>query len=357
MFDRRADSTANLRSRSSSDSARKRKKEGGRSRPRQPQPLGWPTILVAFSIYGGFLLVTWFHEELPAWLLLPFGAYLVAWHGSLQHEVVHGHPTPLGWLNRLLVFPNLALWLPFEHYRESHIRHHRDEWLTDPLEDPESWYLTAEGWAAKSRFTQCLLWINNTVAGRLLIGPLLVVGRFLFSELKALAAGTFKWRAWLLNLISAGLVLTWITACGLSLWAYLLFFVYPGTSLSLLRSFAEHRARSAVGERTLIVEASIPMALLYLNNNLHAVHHSFPGEPWFRLPAIWREERERLLAQNGGYRFSGYAEIVARYLLWPKEDLVHPAHSGRQQGDRDKPWIQAGSEELQEDALLPSRSG
>jgi len=325
---------------------------------RRPRSVGWPTILVAFLIYGGFALVTWFHEHLAAWLLLPLGAYLVAWQGSLQHEVVHGHPTRWPWLNRLLIFFNLGLWLPFEHYRESHIRHHRDEWLTDPLEDPESWYLTAEHWGKCHRFLRGLLWINNTVAGRLLVGPPLVVGRFFQGELQALLAGNFQWRAWLLNLVSATLLLAWVTlACGMSFWAYLLLFAYPGTSLTLLRSFAEHRARPAAAERTLVVEASIPMALLYLNNNLHAVHHSFPGEPWFRLPAIWRRERERLLAQNGDYRFSGYAEIVARYLLWPKEGPVHPASSEAALSWNDMPAEETAPEALQGLGCLRYRSG
>jgi fatty acid desaturase len=296
------------------------------SNARSLPAVGWPTILVALVIYSAFMLVTWFHNRLPVWLLLPLGAYLVAWHGSLQHEVIHGHPTSLPWLNRLLVFPNLVLWLPFEHYRESHIRHHREEWLTDPLEDPESWYLTTARWSESSSWLRSLLWINNTVAGRLLIGPLLILGYFLQSELYALRRGSFHWRAWLINILSCTLVLTWVVViCGLSFWSYLLFFVYPGTSLTLLRSFAEHRARPEPSERTVVVEASLPLALLYLNNNLHAVHHSYPGEPWFRLPEIWKRQKKRLLAQNGNYRFSGYAEIIARYFLWPKEGLIHPA--------------------------------
>lgn len=293
------------------------------TRPRRG--IGWPTLLVAAGIYGGFGLVTWFHAALPWWLLALLGGLLVAWHGSLQHEVVHGHPTRLAWFNRLLVLPSLWLWLPFERYRESHIRHHRDERLTDPLEDPESWYLTPERWAAAGRPLRLLLWVNNTLLGRLVLGPPLVVGRFLLGELRALAAGRLDLRAWAMNLLGGALVLGWVVGvCGLGLLEYLLLFVYPGIALTLLRSFAEHQARPAVGERTVVVEAGAPMALLYLNNNLHAAHHAFPNEPWFRLPAIWRAERARLLAGNGGYRFSGYAEIAARYLLWPKERVVHP---------------------------------
>ena len=66
------------------------------------------------------------------------------------------------------------------------------------------------------------------------------------------------------------------------------------------------------------------MSLLFLNNNLHALHHAEPGLAWYRLPARYRERREELLAKNGGYRYGGYGEIVLRYLLWPKENPRHP---------------------------------
>ena len=52
-----------------------------------------PTILLAVLIYGAWGLVTWWHAALPTWLLVCAGGWLVAWHGSLQHETIHGHPT------------------------------------------------------------------------------------------------------------------------------------------------------------------------------------------------------------------------------------------------------------------------
>ena len=86
----------------------------------------WPTLLVAAVIYGGYGLLTFTYHSLPWWLLLPAGGFLLAWHGSLQHEVVHGHPTRWRWLNRALVFPSLWPWMPFEVYADTHLRHHHD---------------------------------------------------------------------------------------------------------------------------------------------------------------------------------------------------------------------------------------
>ena len=144
----------------------------GQDPPRLLKRVAWPTLLVAAAVYGGFGLATWYHQALPWWLLLPLGGYLVAWHGSLQHEVVHGHPTPWNWVNEALVFPSLWLWLPFRLYRVTHLDHHNDEILTDPARDPESFYVAAVDWDRMAPLGRAYFRIANTPAGRLLIQPL-----------------------------------------------------------------------------------------------------------------------------------------------------------------------------------------
>lgn len=291
------------------------------------QRIEWPTVAVAVALYSSFGLLTWYATVLPWWLVLPAGGYLVAWHGSLQHEAVHGHPTRWAWLNELLVLPSLWLWLPFRIYRETHLRHHVDAWLTDPMEDPESYYVTAEQWQRSGPWARRFLWARNTLAGRLLLEPAACMLRFWRREAQRLLNGDFsRLPAWLLHAAGCALVLVWVLwVCGLPFWTYVALFVYPGLSLTLLRSFLEHQARPEVAARTAIVESGAVFSLLYLNNNLHALHHAEPGVPWYRLRALYRARRDTLLAANGGYRYSGYAEIVARYLLWPKEYAVQTA--------------------------------
>ncbi|MEO3430571.1 fatty acid desaturase [Pelagibius sp. CAU 1746] len=292
-----------------------------------PRRLEAPTLLVALAIYGGFGALTWFHAALPWWVLLPLGAYLVAWHGSLQHEVTHGHPTPSALANELLVLPSLWLWVPFRRYRDSHLAHHDDAHLTDPLEDPESYYLDAANWAAAGPLTRTFLRVHNTLAGRLLFGPLRCVVLFWKGEIARALGGDFGHaKAWAIHAAGVALVLAWVVGvCGLPLWQYLLFFVYPGISLSLLRSFLEHQARPEVTERSVIIEAGPLMSLLFLNNNLHLVHHDKPGLAWYRIPALYRQRRALFLASNGGYFFKGYGEVFRRYFLRAKEQPLHPA--------------------------------
>ena len=298
----------------------------GADAARRPERVEWPTLAVAAAVYGGFGLATWYHEALPWWLLLPLGGYLVAWHGSLQHEAVHGHPTPWAWLNEALVFPSLGLWLPFRLYRVSHLTHHNDQDLTEPARDPESFYVAAADWDRLGPLERATFWTVNTLAGRLLIEPLRCVWRLLAHEAPRLARGdAAHLTPWLLHLAGAALVLVWVLwVCAMPLFDYLVLFAFPGLSLTLLRSFLEHQARPEPGARSVLVEAGWPLALMFLNNNLHALHHAEPGLAWYRLPARYRARREELLAGNGGYRYGGYLEIAARYLVKPKEHPRYP---------------------------------
>lgn len=295
-----------------------------------PARIEWPTVCVAVAIYAGFGLLTWFYEALPWWLVVPLGGYVVAWHGSLQHEAVHGHPTPWPAVNEASVLPSLWLWLPFRIYRESHLAHHSSD-LTDPLGDPESFYVTPDGWSRLGRVGRALLWAHNSLAGRLVLGPPLAAWRLLADEARRLARGDSSHGvAWVLHLGGSALVLVWaLWVCRVPLFEYLAFFVYPGVSLTLLRSFLEHRASPEPPARTVVVESSPVLSLMFLNNNLHVVHHDEPGTAWYRLPARYRERRSELLARNGGYLYRGYAQIAARYLLRAKEHPAHPLRAAQ----------------------------
>ena len=109
-----------------------------------------PTWGVAVAIYGSWVLLTLHWASVPAWVAVPAMGWLLAWHGSFQHETIHGHPTRSRWINSILGGVPLAIWLPYELYRSSHIVHHRDEDLTIPAVDPESYYVPADDWMLKT---------------------------------------------------------------------------------------------------------------------------------------------------------------------------------------------------------------
>ncbi len=294
--------------------------------PPRAEAVEWPTVALAGAIHGGWAALTLAFTALPLVLSAPAAAWLIAWHSSLQHEIIHGHPTRSRRLNRALGSAPLSLWLPFERYRVSHLLHHNDERLTDPLDDPESCYWTPEDWARLGRTGRLLVRAQSRLAGRLIIGPAWSMLRFWRQEAALVAAGdAMARRAWLRHLAACGAVLAWVWGvCGITPWVYLAAFVYPGTALLMLRSFAEHRAEVAVARRTAVVEGPPLLALLFLNNNLHAAHHAQPTIPWYRLPDWYRAHRATLIEGNGGLVYRGYGALLRRFLLAPHDRSDHP---------------------------------
>ncbi|MCM2403409.1 fatty acid desaturase [Rhizobium sp. S153] len=288
----------------------------------------WPTVILAVVIYGGFLAVTWWWQSPPVLLVVVIGAWLIAWQGSLQHEVIHGHPTRNQWTNDAIGWPPISLWLPYTIYKESHLVHHRDEYLTDPIEDPESYYLTQVAWNAMGSVGQMLSRWNTTLLGRLTIGPAVMLFVFLTQEaLMILRGDRQRGMIWLRHGLGVAAVLYWVLyICGMPFWLYLFGFVYAGAALSRLRSYAEHRYADSYEERTAIVENSPLFGLLFLYNNLHVLHHERPGVPWYHIPALYRRDREALVALNGGLLYDGYLDVARRYLLTPHHDPRHPHH-------------------------------
>jgi fatty acid desaturase len=249
----------------------------------------------------------------------------VTLHSSLQHEALHGHPTRSAALNEALVFLPLGLLFPYRRFKSLHLKHHHNAALTDPYDDPESFYYAVADWHRVPAWLQAILDFNNTFLGRFLIGPLVMLVGFVASEVRLVQKG--EWhvlRAWAHHILGVCLVFGWTLAvCGIEVWVYVVA-AYLGLSILTVRTFAEHQAHEAPGARTVIVEASPVFGLLFLNNNLHYVHHEHPRVPWYALPALYRSRREEFLAANESYTFAGYGEMLRRYLFRRKSPVPHP---------------------------------
>ncbi|WP_260591582.1 fatty acid desaturase [Sphingomonas sp. TF3] len=281
----------------------------------------WPTALVAGTIYGAWSALTLWHDALPLPVLLLLGGWIVAWHGSLQHETIHGHPTSIPAINQAIGFVPLSLWLPYACYRRSHIAHHASPAITDPLADPESRYVDRHrgvAWLAAR--------LQSTLFGHMLIGPPIAIVRFLIDEGRraALDPGAVL-RDWVPHLGAVMLLLAWLDWVGLGLASYCAYFVYPGMALTALRSHAEHRADLTTPSRAATVERGGLLALLFLNNNLHAAHHARPGLAWYRLPAYHRRNRTQLIPP-GAVVYDGYGQILRRFALRSHDAPLHPTH-------------------------------
>ncbi|MEM6440595.1 MAG: fatty acid desaturase [Pseudomonadota bacterium] len=287
-----------------------------------------PTWLALALCYAAWGLATGWVAGLPApfgWLWAPITALAAAFHASLQHEALHGHPTRSAALNEALVFPALGLLYPYRRFKDLHLRHHHDERLTDPYDDPETWYLAEGDLAALPRPLRWALEANRTLLGRMILGPLLGTWALIRQDLPGLLRGDPRVRdAWLRHAAGVALALGWLLWQGLSPLAYLALAALPGAALIYVRTFVEHRAAEQPSHRSAVIEAGRFWSLLFLNNNLHAVHHAEPSLPWHRLPDRYAARRGEVLAGNGGYAHEGYGDVFRRWLLRPREPLAHP---------------------------------
>ena len=290
----------------------------------------WPTLLLVCLVYSGWFLTVAMYPHWPTWIVIAAAVLFATLHSSLQHEILHGHPTRWRAANRLMAIVPLSLWLPYERYRQAHLLHHIDEHLTDPLDDPETFYWTAADWARLGWFSRTMLKLQSCLLGRVIIGPFWIVARFLGVEAGRLIRNEANVRAvWAEHLAWSVPVIAWVTlVAGMPVWFYLLAIVMPSTGILLIRSFAEHRAVPETRERIAIVENSWLLGPLFLFNNLHSVHHEKPTLPWYRYNAWYRQNRQRLLSENGALVYNTYFDVARRYLLSSHDVLVHPIRHG-----------------------------
>jgi fatty acid desaturase len=288
------------------------------------KPLEWPTLLLLGLTYLVWAMGTVIWDQ-SAVLSILLTSVAIAQFSSLQHEALHGHPTPYAAVNELLVFPALIVFLPYRRFRDTHLQHHHDPALTDPYDDPESNYLDPDTWAKMSRMGKVLFRWNNTLAGRMILGPILGTAQFLGADLAKLRTGDAQVAmAWAVHLIGVVIVGVWLAALGaMPVWAYLLC-IYFALALLRIRTFLEHRAHDLCRARTVVIEDRGPLSVLFLNNNLHVVHHMHPNVPWYRLPALYASRKAHFLRRNEGYVYRSYAEIMGKHLWRPKDPVPHP---------------------------------
>ncbi|MCU0800210.1 MAG: fatty acid desaturase [Rhodobacteraceae bacterium] len=296
---------------------------------RTPDRIEWPTLLMLVATYGLWLLATGVVYAWSGIAGVVLAGVMIAQHSSLQHEALHGHPFRMRWLNAALVSPGLTLTVPFGRFRDTHLAHHHDPILTDPYDDPESNYLDPAVWHGLPCPAQLLLLVNNTLLGRMVVGPLIGMVLWLWSEMVLLRAGDAAVRRdWALHVLWLVPVIGWVWLAAMPWWAYLLA-VWIGHGLLKLRTYLEHRAHDLARARTVIVEDRGPFALLFLNNNFHAVHHMHPTVAWYRLPALYAAQRTHYLRRNEGYLFRSYAQVFRAYLLRVKDPVAHPLMPGQ----------------------------
>lgn len=290
----------------------------------RPVQVEWPTVAVAVGVYVAWLSLIFGHERLPGPIFVLALGLVATWHGSLQHEAIHGHPTRHRWLNDAAAAPPLSLWLPYQSYRATHLRHHAAQ-LTVPGDDPETFYVSAEAWARAGRLRRGYWWLLRTLAGRMIVGALTHPIAFWHAQFRVAPARRMTAGQAGRHAVAAAAVLVLaVGVAGVPATQYVLGACYVGTAFTLLRSFVEHLAVDDPAQSAMVRSGRF-FGLLFLNNNLHYTHHAMPGAPWYRLRGLSDSLGAAEAAGRGAGTYRGYGEVVRRYGLRPFAQPLHPS--------------------------------
>ena len=246
-------------------------------------------------------------------------------HSSLTHEVLHGHPFNSAFVNALLVFPALIIFIPYLRFKDTHLDHHRDERLTDPYDDPETNFMDPQVWDQLPKWRQSLHLFNNTLAWADVFGAS-AVADYLHARRSPFDLGGDRRVAlgWLLHvpsLIVAYVMVVMVADVPIWLWVLA---AYLSMAILKIRTYLEHRVHDHPRGRSVVVEDRGLLSFLFLNNNFHSVHHAHPSVPWYALPRLFASKRDRFLAMNDGYHFGCYGEVIRKFAIKRKDPVAHP---------------------------------
>lgn len=286
--------------------------------------VAWPTLGICVLCHFGVVGSTVWAQDMGLLLSALVLTLALTLYSSFNHEVLHGHPFRNEAANTALVFPAWGLLVPYPRFRDTHLAHHHDPSLTDPYDDPETNFIDPAVWAVWSPLRRRLYQWNNTLLGRISLGPLIGLCAFYGSDLRAIRAGDRQViDAYLFHTASLVPVVLWIgTVSEMPSWLYAIA-VYLSHSILRIRTFLEHRAHEKARCRSVIIEDRGLLSFLFLKNNLHAVHHACPALPWYKLQSHYAERRAQFLKRNGGYAYRSYAQVAQLFLLRAKDPVPH----------------------------------
>lgn len=283
----------------------------------------WPTLALFLCVYI-VIIFSVFAEGLWAVLGWPALVLALVLHSSLSHEILHGRPFGKGVAGTVAGLLQPGLFIPYLRFKRLHLAHHQDSRLTDPYDDPETCYLDPSVWQGLAAWQQKLLLAGNTLAGRMVLGPALGIWGMLRDDIARIRAGERQVALdWALHVPGCALVLALVLKAPMTLGTYLLA-CYAAMSVLKIRTFLEHRAHEHTAARTVIIKGQCLLSFLFLNNSFHLVHHMYPEVAWYRLPALYRAQKERFEARNQGYVYRSYGQIIRQYLFNRKEPIAHP---------------------------------
>jgi len=273
-----------------------------------------PRIIVTFLLFSAAwiaVIVLGVKGTIPLWLGLILNTVIASTFYMPMHEATHGNiwgrTTSGKWIEDLIgMLCAIPLGFSYKAHRSSHMRHHAH--TNDPLKDPDFHTAGPMHTVLKSWYGQVMLATFLPVfafvpaARKLLPAAMLVMMR---AETGSRKAGLIQLRFWFLT--HAFLVLAILTGYG---WQALMLWYLPSRlqALWLLTIFAwyPHHPATKVGRYVDTRVAVFPGSRwLIRGHDHHAVHHLFPRVPHYRLPRLWADIADDMVAK--GVRSEGKA--------------------------------------------------
>jgi fatty acid desaturase len=283
----------------------------------------WRTLAVVIAVYGLTVLTVVRYDVLTPWLAVPMLAVLGAWHLSMQHEVLHGHPFKNQFLNDFIGGIPVTLWIPYLAFKKDHHEHHLSD-LTNPALDNESYYVSQEQWDKAGKIRRAAWTANRTILFRMFVWTIVSTITYVLSVLKRAVRGEKGDRlAVALHVVGLVFVVYLVSLSSMPLWQFALGTLYGGRILNAIRPFPEHKYQSGVETRTAMIMAGRFMSLLMLNNNLHVAHHEEPWVPWYRYDGLMSRVKAVERAREAGILYEGgYAEVFRKFSFKPVDSPV-----------------------------------
>jgi fatty acid desaturase len=283
----------------------------------------WRTLGVIVAVYGLTVLTVLRYDVLTVWLAVPLLAVLGAWHLSMQHEVLHGHPFKNQFINDAIGGIPVTLWIPYLAFKKDHHEHHLSD-LTNPALDNESYYVTQQQWDKAGKIRRAAWTANRTILFRMFVWTIVSTITYVLSVVKRAIRGEKGDRlAITLHIVGVVFVVYLVSLSSMPFWQFALGTLYGGRILNAIRPFPEHKYQSGVETRTAMIMAGPFMSLLMLNNNLHVAHHDEPGVPWYRYSSLMNRVNAVERAREAGLLYEGgYAEVFRKFSFTPVDSPV-----------------------------------
>ena len=254
--------------------------------------VAWPTVLLTAGILGVWLSVPLAVTSGLIPMAAGFFISMIAASAAFtpMHDAAHRSVGKSKALNEVIGWLCcVPLVAPFAAFREVHLTHHKHVNQPDPMVDPDMWSGKGPVWSLPLRWaTQDLFYYYWALR----------MGK----QLKLSVQLAF-WAGAIVLYATAGT----LTYMGFG-WEVLFLWLLPAraavTLLAFAFNFLPHHPHEVTDREDRLQATSILLGpgftFAFLYQNLHLIHHLYPGVPFYRYGKIWQNQREGLLA--GGAR-------------------------------------------------------